>query len=152
LRLCEDYLIYKFTSEELEAKQEIPCLKFFKCKNIVKSLLYILRGNPAFQCKNICIFADFYKKKLEKMLNSKKIKEELTGNIIISSEKVQSYQFDIYINAECPQFQNFKSQLNNLPAESQIITLLPQSSNSEVLEIQSYLESYPQVNFPCYKF
>ena len=87
--------MYRFNINELEVKKNIARLSFIRSKNSFKTILWIIKENPGFLNKNICIFTLKLKPKLEKMLKIQKIKEKIQGNIVICSEIVENTVFDI---------------------------------------------------------
>lgn len=65
LKLCEAPLIYKFSVQELELKKKLPRIDFIRSRNNFKTLVWLLFDNPVYAGKNIYVYTQKFKTKLE---------------------------------------------------------------------------------------
>lgn len=147
-RLSEDYLTFKFDSSELSVKKNIPILRFLRCKNRVKSLKWVLSDNVGLTGRDVYIFTKNLLPKVKKIVKNLEIREKCLGKIWICEERVLANEIQVWINVEYPGLADFQQQLNSLPPNTTIITLISNEDPKDLMILQYFLRNLTSVSFP----
>ena len=142
LRLCENYVLFKFTADDFLTKKKSPKLYFVNSKNAIKTLLWIIRDNPGFDNKNICVYTKLHRMKLAKLIKVQRIQEKISGNLIICTELVQESVADVWINVEYTGLDEFKQILQFMSPDSQVITIISKVDKEDIDELQDFIQSF----------
>lgn len=148
LRLCDSFTLFRFTASEMSLKKSLPKLIFLKSNNIIKTVLWLVKENPGFTNKTICISSPTHNNKLKKLLSQPEIKKSLSGNIIISDETPISTVIDVWISTTYSSLSELIQITNFMPDTSQVITFLNNSNEPDLEELKTYLKDHPDVKFP----
>ena len=145
-RLTQSPLIFKFDYSEISTQTSIPNLQFFRCKNRVKTLRWLLTDNVGTSGKTIYIFTLNFLKKVRKALKNSQLQELLNTSIFLSEESVPTKEIDLWINVEYPGLVAFHQQLNSLPSTSTILTLIKDENPKDLTTLKYFLRNFTEVD------
>ena len=148
LRITESPIIYKFNSEDLQFSKNIAKLVFIRSKNNPKTLLWVLLDNETLTNKNIQIFTQKHKAKIEKLLTVPSLQARIYGNVSICSEFIVNTEIHIWINAEYFGLESLKQVIEFMPESSKILTIL--SKNDEISDLQEFCSHLKDVVLPIF--
>jgi hypothetical protein len=146
LRLVQSPGVFKFEDFVMDVKNEIPSLLFFRCRNRIRTLKWVLKENPGIEGKSVFVFTKNFMSKVRKALKSSEFQERINKNLFFAG--VISQDIDYLINVEYPGLVDFQNQLNSLSKDSTILTLISDENQKDLTILKYFLKNFTEVNFP----
>lgn len=123
LRLLEDPITYTFTEKDMEFNKPTRKIDTLKCKNIFKTLAWVLSENPGFIGKVVRVSTNNSSEKVAKIIKSLKIQGKIQTDIEIATEMIDSSNIDVWVTLEPQSTESFQGLLSFLPLSCRIISI-----------------------------